>query len=102
MSAINRCRPFYIAAGETGINVIITHRNPAIGALTGNVGQSRFLLRIEGIEGLIEALVGRHAAIDCTTFWGNDIHLRPPFTPKNAGPDQFVPVMARAAADKLL
>ena len=66
---------------------------------TVDVGQSGILLRIEGIEGLVESFVTGDAAIDGTAFRSNKIHFRPPFTPKKAGPDQCVPVIARAAAD---
>ncbi len=95
-------RPFHIAAGEAGIDVVVGHWNPALGALAGDVGQSGILLRIEGIEGLVETLVAGNAAIDGAAFWGNKVHFRPPFTPKKAGPDQCVPVIARATADRLL
>ena len=94
--------PIHIAAGEAWIDVVVGHRNPALGALAGDVGQSGILLRIEGIEGLVETLVTGDAAIDGAAFGGDDTHFRPPFTPKNAGPDQWVPVIARAAADRLL
>lgn len=57
---------------------------------------------VDGVERLVEPFVGRHATIDRAAFRGHGVHRRPLFNPKNAGPDQWVPVIALAAADRLL
>ena len=50
-------RPVGIAAGVAGVVVVIGDRNPALGALAGNVSMTRLLLCVDGIEFLVEAFV---------------------------------------------
>ena len=52
-----QARTLDVASGEAGVVVVVGHRNPALGTLAGDVGVARFLLRIDGVEFLIEPLV---------------------------------------------
>jgi len=99
-------RALGVAAGVAGVVVVVGHRNPALGALAGDEGVPGFLLRIDGVELLVEPLVRRHPAVDRTALarlGGGDFrHQAPPFRPKNSGPLQCWPVMCRATAVRLL
>src|SRR5690606_7248042 len=93
------------------IVVVVGHRNPALGALAGNVSVPRLLLRIDRIEVLVEPFVCRYPAVDGAAFAGlcvvdlaGVVHRTTPLPvrPKNNGPDQCAPVMCRATAVRLL
>ena len=62
-------------------------------------GVAGFLLRIDGVEGLVEAFIAGDATVDRATLGrGQDgsAHRLPPLpalSPKNFGPDHCVPVM---------
>ena len=66
-----------------------------------DVGERRLALGVERVELHVEALVGRDAGVDGAADFAD---WRPHFaewfrSPKNAGPFQRVPVIARAIAD---
>src|SRR5215831_15680587 len=76
--------------------------------LTADIGVRGVMLGIERVEVLLEAMVGRHPRVDGAAdrlgrqlLHGGasdaDLSLRP----KNRGPDQRVPVMAKATWDRL-
>jgi len=50
-------RALGVAAGVAGVVVVVGHRNPSLGALAGDEGVPGFLLRIDGVELLVEPLV---------------------------------------------
>jgi hypothetical protein len=52
-----------VAAREAAIVVVIRDRNPPLVALTLDEGVARLLLGIDGVEGLVQTLVARHAAV---------------------------------------
>jgi hypothetical protein len=75
--------------------------------LAGDIGIAGFALRIEGVEFLLQALIGGFARIDraaalarerrgCRIAAGHALAFR---KPKNSQPFQRVPVMARAMAE---
>ena len=61
-------RAICIAAGKPRIVVIVGHRNPALDALAGHKSVARFLLRVDGVELLIESLVRGHPAVHGATL----------------------------------
>src|SRR5690606_36739836 len=103
--------PICVATGETGVIVVVGHRNPALGALAGDVSVTRLLLRIDGVELLVKPFIRGHTAVDGAAFsglgggdLGDVVHRTTPLPvrPKNNGPDQCAPVMCRATAVRLL
>ena len=107
-------RAFHVAARETAIVIVVCYRNPALAALAGDVGVTSFLLGIDGVEGLVQAFVAGHAAVNGAPLAAleNLAHLRAPFfagvlgtavvfRPKNTGPDQAVPVISLAMRERL-
>src|SRR5438876_1239507 len=56
-------RPLQTAAGESTIIIAIGDRHPASGLLAGDIGLAGLTLRIETIEFLVEAFLGRLARI---------------------------------------
>src|SRR6185369_895050 len=74
---------------------------PALAGLAQDVGCTSLALRIEAVEVLVEPLLARFAGI----YGAADlVHAALPFLclrPKKAGPDQRVPVIARATSDRL-
>ena len=76
--------------------------------LAPDIGLRGVILGIERVEVLLKPLVSRDAGINRTTdgFRGSGLHTGDPFDglsrkPKNLGPFQRVPVMAKATFDKL-
>ena len=100
--------PLHVATGEATVVVVIRHRNPALVRLALDEGVTGLLLRVDRVEGLVEAFIAGDPAVDRATFGrGQDgsVHRLPPLpavSPKNFGPDHCVPVMCRAVADRLL
>jgi hypothetical protein len=66
-------------------------------ALTEDVRFTRLSLGIQGIEGLLQPLLGSFAGINGAANPNGHGFL----TPKNNGPDHRVPVISRAILDKL-
>src|SRR5581483_2011869 len=99
-------RALGVAAREAGIVVVVGDRDPPLAPLAGDEGVARFLLRVDGVELLVEPLVRGHPAVDRTAFarlgGGNSRHQAPPLRPKNSGPLQCCPVMCLATAVRLL
>ncbi|NKA76334.1 hypothetical protein GO285_05304 [Ralstonia solanacearum] len=62
-----QARPLHVAAGVRGIVVVVRHRNPALGTLTGDVGVTRVTLCIDRVEVLIEPFVRGLAGVDRAT-----------------------------------
>ena len=76
--------------------------------LASDIGLRGIVLGIERVEVLLEPLVGRDAGIDraANRFCGSGLHAETSFLglsrrPKNLGPFQRVPVMAKAICDRL-
>ncbi|OSM07641.1 hypothetical protein MAIT1_04601 [Magnetofaba australis IT-1] len=97
-----------VAAGIGRIVVVVGNRNPPFRLLAGDVRQTGFPLRLQGVELLVQPLVGGFAGVDGAGNLGRGVdggfaaHGLPPFRrPKNSGPDQWVPVMALATPDRL-
>ena len=80
---------------KTTIIEAIKSQLPALVALARDICGTGFILRIERVEGLVETFIARLARVDRAADPGGH-------SPKNRGPDQLVPVMARAMADSEL
>ena len=57
-------RPIHRPAGEAAVVVTIPNQSPALVRLALDVGLARLPLSVEGVEILLEPLVGRDARID--------------------------------------
>lgn len=97
-----------IATGEPAIVILGSNRRPAGVRLASDIGLRGIILGIQGIEVLLKPLVGGDAGIDRTSHHLDcpGIQDRGSFDglsrrPKNRGPFQRVPVMAKATFDKL-
>ena len=105
-------RPLQRAAGEAAVVVAVADQHPALGALGGDVGLAGVALGVEGVELLVEPLLGALAGVDRAAELP---HLRrhrgvgpraaahaPPRwrSPKKVQPFQRVPVMWRAMAER--
>ena len=71
---------------------------PTFARLAQDVGGTGLALRIQAVERLLQAFVGRLTRIDGAANLVHAAAFR--FKPKNAGPDQRVPVIARATSLK--
>src|SRR6185437_10271567 len=104
-----QCRPIGISAREAAVIIAGSDLRPPGMSLTANVGPRSFILRIERVELLIEALVGRDAGVDGTAddlglLSGHELPPAAPLRsrrPKNRGPFHRVPVIANATFDRL-
>ena len=96
-------RPLQRAARDAAIVVLVRQRDPALGALALDVGQPRLALGVEGVELLLQPLLGGLAGVDRAAELAGrrGAHALPLRRPKNSGPFQRVPVIARATADRL-
>src|SRR5215204_5235066 len=79
---------------------------PALVGLALHVSSPRLALRVERVEVLLEAVLGRHTGVDgAAQRLGARFDHRPePFwsrRPKKRGPFQRVPVIARATLERL-
>jgi hypothetical protein len=94
--------PLQGAAGHAAVVVALADRAPALVLLAGDVGRAGSVLRVEGVEALLQPLLGGLAGVDCAADGAPAAHAATSFAskPKNRGPDQRVPVIARATADK--
>ena len=100
--------PVGVAAGESAIVVFGSQHCPSGVRLAPDIGLRGIILCVEGVEVLIEPLVGRNACIDRTAdqLRRHGLHDDVPFDgltrkPKNFGPFQRVPVIAKATFDRL-
>ena len=95
------------AAGIAAVLVAGADYGPAGMGLTADIGLRGVLLGVERIEILLKPVVGRHPGVDGAAHRLNRpfLHGRPSddglSRPKNLGPDQRVPVMAKATWDRL-
>jgi len=71
-------RPLHVASGVAAVVITIAYRGPPFGPLAHDVGLPGLALRIERIEGLVQAFVGRHPRVDGATLPHHDgVHLAP-------------------------
>ena len=94
------------AAAVPAIVVAVVEREPAFMALAVDVGSAGLALGVEAVEGQLQAFLGAFPAIDRAADLGLDLgSAHPPLPvlrrPKNSGPDHWVPVIARATAERL-
>ena len=101
-------RAIGIATGEAAIVILGSNQRPAGVRLASDIGLRGIILGIQGIEVLFQPLVGGDAGIDRTSHRLDCLGVqdRASFDdlsrrPKNRGPFQRVPVMARAIFDRL-
>ena len=91
------------AAGDAAIIIVVAHQHPALRALAGDIGLAGLALGIQAVELLFEAFLGGFPGVDgAAELAGSRLgHARlPDFSPKKASPFHWVPVMARAMADR--
>src|SRR6476620_5676194 len=74
--------------------------------LAADIGFCRIALGVERVEVLLKPLICRDAGIYRTAGWLTNLHVRTTLDglsrrPKNLGPFQRVPVMAKATLDRL-
>src|SRR5215211_649935 len=107
IAARSRCRAGLSSdPREAAIVEALLDRAPALVGLALHVSSPRLALRIERIEVLLEAVLGRDTGVDGAAQGlraGLD-HRPEPFwsrRPKKRGPFQRVPVMARATLERL-
>src|SRR5204863_5547238 len=94
------------ATGIAAIVVTGADQGPAVMGLAADVGLRCLVLGVEGVELLVEPILGRDPGIDRTAdplggfgrHAGFSARLR---RPKKGGPDQRVQVMANAIAARL-
>ena len=89
--------PLHVAAREAAIVIDAVSSRPALVPLAHDKGFAGFALGIEGVESLLQALLGGFARIDraAQKYSFHDLG------PKNNGPDHGVPVISRAMAVRL-
>src|SRR5262249_37860948 len=92
-----------IGTGETAIVVAVADQQPAFRFLARHIGLAGLALRVEAVELLLEAFLGRFARVDRAAPFADHrlCHGRPRWqrSPKKSGPFHRVPVMARAMAE---
>jgi hypothetical protein len=101
-------RPLGRAAGITAVIVSRPDQGPSRMGLTADVGLRGIMLGVERVEVLLEPMLGRHAGVDraANRFGGSVLHGRASDDglsrrPKNLGPFQREPVIAKATLDRL-
>ena len=100
--------PLQRAAGKAPIVVAVGDEYPALGLLARHIGLAGLALGVEAVELHVEAFLTRLARVDRTAELQDRRRLHrarlPPDwrRPKNIGPFQRVPVIARATAERLL
>ena len=87
------------AAGEAAIVVAVGQQPPALVLLAGDVGLAGLALGIERVEVLLQPLLGGLAGVDGAADGARRSCRHPPSATEEPGPDQRVPVIARATAD---
>ena len=88
---------------EAPIVVVGFDQDPALMGLALDVGLGGLALRVEGVEILLQPLLGRDPGVDGTAQTLDlPLHHETSRRPKKRGPFQRVPVMARATSDRLL
>src|ERR1019366_5097537 len=95
--------PIHIAARESAVIVLGAEDNPSFVLLRMNIRLASLALCIERIKGLVQTFFGGFASIDRALdarrhAASSDLRF---FKPKNAVPDQRVPVMSRAISERL-
>ena len=103
--------PVHVAAGEAAVVVAVGQQRPALSGLAADVGLARLALGVQGVELLLEALLGGLAGVDGTAHQGQrgarpgpvvTVHRESPLwvraSWKKRKPLQWLPVMARATA----
>src|SRR3954470_11425436 len=108
-SPSNRCMAGRsVSPPETPRSSYLERTSPAGVRLASDIGLRGIILGIEGIEVLFQPLVGGDAGIDRTSHHLDRLGVqdRASFKdlsrrPKNRGPFQRVPVMAKAMFDRL-
>src|ERR1051325_2675768 len=86
---------------------MLGYEPPAFMGLALDVGLASLALGVERVERLVEPFLGGLAGIDCAAQEAGRRHRLECGSPslrlraKNRGPDQRVPVMARATSDRL-
>ena len=90
---------FQRSARDAAIIVDLGKLGPALRGLAQDIGSTCLALGIKRVEVLLQAFLARFASIDRTA---DLVHaaLAFVFKPKKAGPDQRVPVIARATSLK--
>ena len=101
-----QCRALQGAAAVPAIVVAVVERDPALVALAVDVSRAGLALGVEAVEALLQTLLGAFPAIDRAAdlaLYLGPAHAALPVLrrPKNSGPDHWVPVIARATADRL-
>ena len=104
----------HVSAGEGRVVIVVGDRNPAFGALAGNIGMACVTLRINRVVFLIQPFFTGLTGVDGAAHapFQHVAHDRPPFLvaaffsvralrPKNTGPDHRVPVISRAIWERL-
>jgi hypothetical protein len=94
------------ATGIAAVVIAGADQGPAVMGLAADVGLRRLVLGVEGVELLVEPVLGRDPGIDCAAdplggfgrHAGSSARVR---SPKKRGPDQRVPVMANAISVRL-
>ena len=95
------------AAAVPAIVVAVVEREPAFMALAVDVRSAGLALGVEAIEVQLQTLLGTDfRRVDCAADLALDLgsaHAPLPVLrrPKNSGPDHWVPVIARATAERL-
>jgi hypothetical protein len=100
--------PLSIAARKSSIVVFSPYERPTGMGLAAYVGVAGVVLRVERVEVLLQSLIGRDPGIDCATHMlrRSGLHADVPLadlsrSPKNRGPFQRVPVIAKATCERL-
>ena len=88
---------------EAPIVVTVSNEPPALMGLALDVGLAGLPLGVEGVELEIEVMFGGLAGLDGTPqrLGLSRLHREAVRSPKNLGPFQAVPVMARAMVERL-
>ena len=94
------------AAGIAAVVVAGADQGPAVMGLAADIGFCRLMLGIEGVELLVEPVLGRDPGIDRAADPLGGLAVMPVSPPrlrrpKKRGPDQRVPVMAKAISVRL-
>ena len=83
---------------DAAVIVLVFDQHPSFMTLARDVGGASLALCIERVEVLLQALLARLAGIDGAAGPGHADRF--PVRPKNRGPDQAVPVIRFATAER--
>src|SRR5262249_26788334 len=101
--------PVHVAAGEAAVVVAVGQAGPALGGLAADEGLARLALGVQGVELLLQPLLGGLARVDGAADQrqrrtrlgvGRCLHRCPPLSAKRKkkNPLQWLPVTALATA----